>query len=286
MSANPPSATTQPVWAISPSQKFLAQRASNIAIAVLALYTIALPTQARTVYRCQRDGTVSLATAPEPGSKCKAVEIDDNAAKLPNLWGNIGKHSGVLYERWQDGRIVYSTRNLPGSVEVLKFTVQTPEAAQAHAGLGNMGPPRLDAHAPQFAAAAKASGVEDAWLRAIAHVESGFDAKALSPKGAQGVMQLMPETAARYGVKDPFAAEQSIDGGAKLLRDLMKRYAGDLTLVAAAYNAGIGTVERYGGVPPYAETRDYIARVLALHQQYRQALQSPPPAKAGKRKRH
>jgi hypothetical protein len=236
------------------------------AFATLAQLALPPPAQARTVYRCVRDGTVSLATAPEPGSKCKAIEIDDNAAKLPNLWGNIGKHSGVLYERWQDGRVVYGTRKLPGSVEVLKFTVQTPETAQAHAGLGSMGPPRLDVHAPQFAAAAKATGVEDAWLRAIAHVESGFDAKALSPKGAQGVMQLMPETAQRCGVTDPYAAGQSIDGGAKLLKELLKRYAGDLTLVAAAYNAGVGTVERYGGVPPYAETRHYIARVLALHQ--------------------
>lgn len=252
---------------------------------VLALGALAAsPASARTVHRCVRDGTVSLATAPEPGSKCKAIEIDDNAARLPNLWGNIGKHSGVLYERWQDGRMVYSTRDLPGSVEVLKFTVQTPEAAQAHAGLGAMGPPRLDAHAPQFLAAAMASGVEDAWLRAIAHVESGFDAKAQSPKGAQGVMQLMPETAERYGVTDPYAAEQSINGGARLLKDLMQRYAGDLVLVAAAYNAGVGTVERYGGVPPYAETRDYIARVLALHQQYRQALRSSARSKAGKRK--
>jgi hypothetical protein len=284
MSASPASAFAQPASAGTHPPRNPGQRVANAAMALLALFAIALSAQARTVYRCVRDGSVSLATAPEPGSKCEAVAIDDNAAKLPNLWGNIGKHSGVLYERWQDGRMVYSTRKLPGSVEVLKFTVQTPEAAQAHAGLGSMGPPRLDAHAPQFAAAAKATGVEDAWLRAIAHVESGFDAKALSPKGAQGVMQLMPETAQRYGVTDPYAAGQSINGGAKLLKELLKRYTGDLTLVAAAYNAGVGTVERYGGVPPYAETRDYIARVLALHQQYRQALQSHARGKASKRK--
>lgn len=227
---------------------------------------------ARTVYRCVRDGTVSLATAPEPGSKCRAIEIDDNAAKLPNLWGNIGKHSGTLYERWQDGRMVYSTRNLPGSIEVLKFTVQTPASAQAHAGLGSMGPPRTDVHVVEFRAAAKSAGVEEAWLRAIAHVESGYDARALSPKGAQGVMQLMPATATQYGVTDPFNAGQSISAGARHLRDLMKQYRGDLSLTAAAYNAGPGTVARYGGIPPYAETRDYVARVLALHEQYRKAL--------------
>lgn len=242
---------------------------------VLLLGSLCLLPQAvnaRTVYRCVRDGSVSLATAPEPGSKCKAVEIDDNAAKLPNLWGNIGSHSGVLYERWQDGRMVYSTRNLPGSVEVLKFTVQTPAAAQAHAGLGAMGPPRTDVQVAEFRVAAKSAGVDEAWLRAIAHVESGYDAKAVSPKGAQGVMQLMPATATQYGVKDPFDAAQSIAAGARHLRDLMKQYGGDLALTAAAYNAGPGTVARYGGIPPYAETRDYVARVLALHAQYRKAL--------------
>ena len=235
--------------------------------------------EARTIYRCVRDGTVSLATAPEPGSRCEAKQVDDNAAKLPNLWGSLGVVSGHLYERQQDGRTVYSTRNLPGSVEVLAFTVKTPEAEPAHAGLGSMGPPQLDRHAAQFRAAAKASGVDDAWLRAIAHAESGFDEKAVSPKGAQGVMQLMPGTAREQGVKDPFDAAQSINAGARYLRDLGKRYKGDLAMVAAAYNAGIGTVTRYGGIPPYTETRDYVAKVLALHVRYREALAKLPPAK-------
>ena len=246
-----------------------------------SLSLLPLAAEARTVYRCVRDGSVSLATAPEPGSKCKAIEIDDNAAKLPNLWGNIGKHSGTLYERWQDGRMVYSTRNLPGSVEVLKFTVQTPAAAQAHAGLGEMGPPRTDVQVAEFRAAAKSAGVDEAWLRAIAHVESGYDAKAVSPKGAQGVMQLMPATATQYGVKDPFDAAQSIAAGARHLRDLIRQYRGDLALTAAAYNAGAGTVARYGGIPPYAETRDYVARVLALHEQYRKALSARTKKKRG-----
>ncbi|MFT3807936.1 lytic transglycosylase domain-containing protein [Arenimonas sp.] len=248
--------------------------------ALLGTLLLSLPTEARTVYRCVRDGTVSLATAPEPGSKCKAIEIDDNAAKLPNLWGNLGKHSGVLYERWQDGRMVYSTRNLPGSIEVLKFTVQTPAAAQAHAGLGSMGPPRTDVQVAEFRAAAKSAGVDEAWLRAIAHVESGYDSKAESPKGAQGVMQLMPATATQYGVKDPFDAAQSISAGARHLRDLMKQYGGDLSLTAAAYNAGPGAVARYGGIPPYAETRDYVVRVLALHEQYRKALSAKTKKKS------
>ena len=242
---------------------------------------IAADADARTVFRCVRDGTVSLATAPEPGSRCEPKHIDDNAAKVPNLWGSLGVVSGNLYERLQDGKTVYSTRELPGSVKVLSFTVETPEAEPAHAGLGQLGPAQLDRHNQQFRAAAKASGVDDAWLRAIAHVESGFDEKAVSPKGAKGVMQLMPATLREQGVSDPFAAAQSINAGARYLRDLGKRYKGDLSLVAAAYNAGIGTVTRYGGIPPYTETQEYVLKVLALHERYRVALAGrPAPAKA------
>ncbi len=247
-----------------------------LAVLVCVLLVVPLQARARTVYRCVQDGTVSLATAPEPGSRCEAKQVDDNAAALPNLWGAMGVINGTLYERVQDGKTVYGTRKLPGSVKVLAFTVKTPPGEPAHPGLGKVGKPRLDRHAAQFKAAAKATGVDDAWLRAIAHAESGFDASAVSPKGAQGVMQLMPMTAKEYGVIDPFSSAQSISAGARMLKSLMKRYRGDLTLVAAAYNAGIGTVTRYGGVPPYAETQAYLVKVLALHARYREALGGKP----------
>ena len=232
---------------------------------------------ARTVHRCVRDGTVSLSTAPEPGSKCEAKSIDDNAAMLPNLWGSMGVFSGTLYE-WTapDGRVVYTTRRMPGATPYLKFTVETPKASTAHAGLGRLGTPRLDAHAKEFRAAARSSKVDDAFLRAIAHAESGFDAQAVSPKGAQGVMQLMPDVQKEYGVADPFASKQSIDGGAKFLRALLRRYKGDFTRAAAAYNAGIGAVAKYGGVPPYRETLEYVDKVTALHARYRAAMGLKP----------
>lgn len=124
----------------------------------------------------------------------------------------------------------------------------------------------------QFKAAAKATGVDDAWLRAIAHAESNFDALAVSSKGAQGVMQLMPDTALEYGVHDPFSPQQSIDGGARYMRALLRRYNGDRPLAAAAYNAGIGAVARYKGVPPYAETLAYVDKVMALYTRYREAM--------------
>ena len=240
--------------------------------ALLALSLLAGTVQARTVYRCVRDGTVSLATAPEPGSKCEAREIDDNAVQTPNLWGAMGVFSGTLYEREQDGRLVYSTRNLPGSRVYLRFTAVTPPGEPAHAGLGAVGQPQLKPFAGEFRAAAKAAGLEDAWLRAIAHAESGFDSRAVSDKGAQGVMQLMPEVAAEQGVSDPFDPAQSIRAGARHLRALLRRYRGDRVLALAAYNAGIGAVQRHGGVPPYPETQAYIAKVQALHARYREAM--------------
>lgn len=251
----------------------------RLAIAAMLLLAFAFvgEAQARTVHRCVRDGTINLSTAPEPGSKCAAKTIDDDAALLPNLWGDLGVFSGTLYEwRAPEGRMVYTTRYLPGAVQYLKFTVETPQASPAHAGLGKVGKPRLEAHAKEFRAAAKAQKVDDAFLRAIAHAESAFDPKAVSAKGAQGVMQLMPDVQREYGVVDPFAAKQSIDGGAKFLRVLLRRYKGDFILAAAAYNAGIGAVARFGGVPPYAETLAYVEKVRALHARYRSAIGLKP----------
>ncbi|MEO6171955.1 MAG: lytic transglycosylase domain-containing protein [Arenimonas sp.] len=239
---------------------------------MLILLAIAPAGEARTVYRCVQKGTTSLATAPEPGSKCTAQKYDDNAAKIPNLWGANGKQSGVLYQREQDGKIVYSTRNLPGSTPVLSYTVTPPPGAFAHSGLGSVGKPQINIHSDIFKAAAKTNRIDDAWLRAIAHAESEFDANALSPKGAQGIMQMMPTTSAQYKVKDPFSPKESINAGAKMLSELQRRYKGDRHLATAAYNAGIGTVTRYGGVPPYAETLMYIEKVDALYDLYLKAL--------------
>ncbi|MDQ3039942.1 MAG: lytic transglycosylase domain-containing protein, partial [Pseudomonadota bacterium] len=188
----------------------------------------------------------------------------------------LGVFSGTLYEREQDGKLVFGTRKLPGSKKVMGFTVETPKASPAHVGLGKLGKPRLDAFAGEFKAAAKLHKVDDAFLRAIAHAESGFDAMAVSHKGAQGVMQLMPAVQKEFGVSDPFASKQSIGAGARLLRTLLRRYKNDFTLAAAAYNAGSGTVAKYGGVPPYAETLAYVEKVRALHDRYRAALGLKP----------
>jgi hypothetical protein len=249
-------------------------RIPALPLLLLACGVVATPAaHARTVYRCVQGGTTSLATAPEPGSRCTAVTYADDAAKLPNLWGGNGRRSGTLYAREQDGRTVYSTRELPGSTPVLAFSV-TPPDSPAHAGLGAIGAAQPKAHASLFIAAAKANRIDDAWLRAIAHAESGFAAGAVSPKGAQGVMQLMPATARQLHVRDPFSAAQSIDGGARYLGELLRRFHGDTRLAAAAYNAGPGAVAKFGGVPPYAETQAYVEKVELLRTRYVQALKS------------
>jgi soluble lytic murein transglycosylase-like protein len=99
---------------------------------------------------------------------------------------------------------------------------------------------------------------------AIIATESAYNPNAVSPRQAQGLMQLIPETAARFQVRNPMDAAQNLRGGMAYLRWLLAYFEGDLRLVAAAYNAGEGAVERYRGVPPYAETRDYVRKVIAL----------------------
>jgi hypothetical protein len=108
---------------------------------------------------------------------------------------------------------------------------------------------------------ARRHGLQPEVIKAVALVESGLDPQAVSPKGAVGLMQLMPETAAMLGVDDPLDPEQSLSGGARYLRMLLDRFGGDLTLALAAYNAGPGAVERHGGVPGYTETRSYVRKV-------------------------
>ena len=109
---------------------------------------------------------------------------------------------------------------------------------------------------------ARRHGLDPRLVLAVASVESGFRSDAVSPKGAQGLMQLMPATAASLGVVDPLDPETNLEGGTRYLAELIALYDGDLTKALAAYNAGPGAVKRHGGVPPYRETRAYLKKVL------------------------
>lgn len=115
---------------------------------------------------------------------------------------------------------------------------------------------------------AQEEGVDEALVRAVVQVESGGNPNAVSPKGAMGLMQLMPRTAEAMGVRDPFDPEQNLRGGVRLLRGLLDEF-GDVRLALAAYNAGGPAVRRHGGIPPYAETQSFVQRVLDLWQRER-----------------
>ncbi|MFO7762378.1 MAG: lytic transglycosylase domain-containing protein [Wenzhouxiangellaceae bacterium] len=116
--------------------------------------------------------------------------------------------------------------------------------------------------------AAEVYGVDEALIRAIMHAESWFDVTAVSRAGAEGLMQLMPGTQARFGVSDPFDPLDNISAGVAYLAELLERFENDWELAVAAYNAGETAVRRHGGIPPYAETREYVRRVRILRARY------------------
>ena len=187
--------------------------------------------------------------------------------------------SGQVYSFIKDGVRHYTSARPKGagavaSVRTIKYSfIETCFACAANPGV-NFGTLRLNtaAYQAEIAAAAREFGVDEAIVRAIIHAESSFNPMALSHAGAQGLMQLMPPTARRFGVTDSYNASQNIRGGVQYLAWLLKRFNGNLTLAAAGYNAGEGAVDRHGGVPPYKETQRYVVRVGQLADRYRGAV--------------
>jgi soluble lytic murein transglycosylase-like protein len=185
---------------------------------------------------------------------------------------------GAVYRYERDGVVHYTNVRPRGAAhaKMLFSYIETCYACGVMPGV-NFGSIKLNtlAYSNEIRRAAQQYGVEEAVVRAIIHAESSYRPNAISHAGAQGLMQLIPATASRFGVSDPFDPSQNITGGVKYLAWLMKRYSSNLTLVAAAYNAGEGAVDRNGGVPPYSETQRYVQRVGQLADRYRTALAGP-----------
>jgi len=276
------------------------------------LWLAAAPAAAGTLYRCVgADGIPNYSSARIAGASCKVVSTYSAAEARPRAaapaagGGGSGGGSaapgaavsfrtatagqalaapaagqgarvtrGAVYKYERDGVTHYTNVRPPGSGAQMLFSyVETCYACGLLPGVdfGRVSL-NLDAYADEVKTAAAEFGVDEAVVRAIIHAESAFRPNAVSTAGAQGLMQLIPATASRFGVADVFDPGQNIRGGVQYLAWLLKRYDQDLTLAAAGYNAGEGAVDRYGGVPPYAETQRYVQRVGQLAERYRGAL--------------
>ena len=164
---------------------------------------------------------------------------------------------------------------LPEQAEVTGSFASMLQQQLSSAGVTDEGAPNAPAMVPpaQIDALvnenAQSQAVDPALIKAIIANESGFNANATSNAGAQGLMQLMPGTASGLGVTDAYDPAQNVAGGTKYIKGLLDRFGGDVRLAVAAYNAGPGAVEKYGGVPPYAETQNYVQNVLSSYAKYR-----------------
>ena len=164
------------------------------------------------------------------------------------------REEALLYVEGEDGSVLFTNTPEPSARPVPGL-----EVWQALGVSGTNLPVTI--YDPFIDRVARENGVAPELIKAVALVESGFDPHAVSPKGAQGLMQLMPETARQYGVRDAFDPLQNLRAGTIHLRKLLEEFRGDVVLALAAYNAGSGAVKRHGGVPAYRETQEYVRKV-------------------------
>ena len=224
--------------------------------------------------------TAATATPVAPAAPASTAQVtstasSSSAAPASAAGSRAGRSiSGQVYSYMKDGVRHYSSQrpsSSHGAVRTIAYTYIERCFACGSNSRVNFGSVRLNTNAyrDEIAAAARQFGVEEAVVRAVIHAESAFNPTAVSHAGAQGLMQLMPATARRFGVSDSFDASQNIRGGVQYLSWLLRRFNGNLTLAAAGYNAGEGAVDRHGGVPPYRETQHYVQRVAQLAERYR-----------------
>ena len=167
-----------------------------------------------------------------------------------------------IYTRVNNSGVTEAT-NLPNDKD-FKLTYRSPKGIVIHSAGFSLRPSANHDFDHHIMAASVQHGISQDLIRAIIQVESQFDRLAVSTAGARGLMQLMPATAKAMGVTDAFDARQNIFGGAKYLRVLLGQYSGDVSMTAAAYNAGETAVARYRGIPPYKETQNYVRKVNAI----------------------
>ena len=256
-----------------------------LTLAALACLGFAAPAAAGALYRCDGpDGARSYSSTKVSGARCSAVDtgtVSGGGGSTSSAAASGPRRvSGQVYAYIEDGVRHYSSvrprGGTPTALETIRFSyMETCYACAAKPGV-DFGRVRLNPTAfdSEIASASSKYGVDEAVVRAIIHAESSFNPKARSRVGAQGLMQLMPATARRFGVEDAYEPAQNIRGGVQYLAWLLKRFDGNLTLAAAGYNAGEGAVDKYKGVPPYAETRRYVERVGVLADRYRGLLAS------------
>ena len=182
----------------------------------------------------------------------------------PMVWAMLltplTTHAAVYFYEADDGSTHYSDQATDPRYQLLiadNNPLPSLENAPLQSPRGTRGFER------EIAAVARSTQVEAALIHAVIAVESNYNPRAVSPKGALGLMQLMPSTAREYGIKNPMDVLQNIQGGAQHLRKLLDRFANNKSLALAAYNAGLGAVMAHGGkIPPFAETRNYVPEVL------------------------
>ena len=171
-----------------------------------------------------------------------------------------------------------ATQNASFQSQLQQASAAGPAGAAGAASPASGGGPVDGQFSEMINAAAQKYGLDPALLKALIRQESNFNPNARSPAGAAGLTQLMPGTAASLGVSNPLDPRQAIDGGAKYLSQQLKAFGGDVRKALAAYNAGPGAVQRHGGIPPYAETQNYVRAVMGFAEQYRS---KSTPAAAG-----
>ncbi|MEC7121094.1 MAG: lytic transglycosylase domain-containing protein [Pseudomonadota bacterium] len=238
----------------------------SLKVGLLASLLVSTLSHADTIRRIESNGTVTLTN--------KSGQASSSARRN----GGSGQYAYVMQNENGENLLTNISRSRPEDDPFREFNRQVkktfyPESnihqyknwGATEASVPKSSSRNQNAFDHLITAAAQRHNLDPALMKAIMHTESGFNPNARSPVGAQGLMQLMPATARRFNVTNAWDPEQNIEGSAKYLRWLLNRFKGRVEHVLAGYNAGEGNVDKYGGIPPFRETQDYVRRVLSRY---------------------